>query len=37
MNNVVPASVPRRVGRAFITLIESIGVDNPKSPFNEEK
>jgi hypothetical protein len=37
MNNVGPASVPRRVGRGFVRLIESMGVEAAKFDFDEEK
>ena len=37
INNVSPASVPRRAGRSFIRLIESLGVQAAKFDFDEEK
>jgi len=37
MNNVDRASVPRRVGRGFIRLMESMGVHNAKFEFGDEK
>jgi hypothetical protein len=37
ISNVGPASVPRRAGRGFIRLIESMGVQAAKFAFDEEK
>ena len=37
ISNVGPASIPRRAGRGFIRLIESMGVQAAKFDFDEEK
>lgn len=37
INNVVPAMIPRTVGRGFIRLIASMGVEAPRFDFDEEK
>ena len=37
INNIGPASVPRRVGRGFLRLMKSMGVKGAKFDFDEEK
>lgn len=37
INNVVPASVPAKAGRGFFKLINSMGIQDAKFDFDEEK
>jgi hypothetical protein len=36
INNVGPAVIPRQVGRGFIRLIESMGIQSPRFDFDQE-